>query len=123
MLRLETSVMKRALMAFSHVQFRSMYRAELQEIQQKLRRMTELQRGWSYGEGEPVSQKATKVAGKSRGEDPGVGSGRRRLSQPGRWVCRCRLPGGKEHRGIHQRKGCLGESNNRAWDWSQLRSR
>ena len=54
--------MKRALMAFSHVQFRSVHRAELQEIQQKLRRMTELQRGWSYGEGKPVSAKATKVA-------------------------------------------------------------
>ena len=54
--------MERWLMAFSQVEGRSVQRAELQEIQQRLRRMTELQPGWSYGEGQAVSPKATRTA-------------------------------------------------------------
>lgn len=51
--------MKEALIAFGHVES---HRAELQELQHKLQRMTKLQRGWSYGEGEPVSPRATRAA-------------------------------------------------------------
>ena len=40
----------------------SEHRAELPRLQQKLRRMREFQTGWSYGEGEPVTQEAADAA-------------------------------------------------------------
>ena len=58
--------MQQPLIAVDQVAFRTTTRSaenqQIQQIQQKLRRMSQRQSGWSYGEGEPVTRKSAEVA-------------------------------------------------------------